>query len=597
MRYPYAPLLAMLALAGPAGAQGLLGLPLTGDGSSGATRAPVASAPAPSDTGPNATVPTDVSSPIPRPAKVGTGAAPPGNATQGPQAFDYSVNLNSDVFGAQLFTGSFPGRGAARFNPDYQIAIGDSLQLHLWGAFEFESLFTVDAQGNIFLPRVGPVHVLGVRNKELQTTVEAAVHRVFRTNVFTYANLAGAQPVRVFVGGFVNRPGLYNGTSMDSLLQFLDQAGGINPDLGSFLTVQVKRGPLVRATLNLYDFLLDGRIPLVQLADGDVIFVPSRLSTVKATGVVANARRFEFPGKNISMSDLMSLTKPLAQATHARVTRNTGTTINIEYYPVEGADKVMLADGDTVEFTSDRKPGTITVRVEGEHLSAQEYVLAYGARLGEVMKQIKYSDRSDIDSIQLFRPSVRERQRVMLQAALKSLQSAALTARSGTSDEAQLRKTESDLLLQWVDRAQKIEPPGQVFIATAAERDKLLLESGDVIRIPSRDGLVLVNGEVLFPNAIAFEPKIGIDDYIRRAGGYTQNANTSRIVIAHRDGSFDDLSGESSSFFGGETPPAIRPGDEILVLPKIDVKSRQITKDWTQILFQIAVTTKVILGL
>jgi len=41
----------------------------------------------------------------------------------------------------------------------------------------------------------------------------------------------------------------------------------------------------------------------------------------------------------------------------------------------------------------------------------------------------------------------------------------------------------------------------------------------------------------------------------------------------------------------------VRSGDEILVLPKIDVKSRQITKDITQILFQIAVIAKVILDL
>ena len=38
-------------------------------------------------------------------------------------------------------------------------------------------------------------------------------------------------------------------------------------------------------------------------------------------------------------------------------------------------------------------------------------------------------------------------------------------------------------------------------------------------------------------------------------------------------------------------------GDEILVLPKIDVKSRQVAKDLTQILYQIAVSAKVVLGL
>ena len=42
---------------------------------------------------------------------------------------------------------------------------------------------------------------------------------------------------------------------------------------------------------------------------------------------------------------------------------------------------------------------------------------------------------------------------------------------------------------------------------------------------------------------------------------------------------------------------SVRPGDEILVLPKIDVKSRQIAKDLTQIIYQVAVSAGVVLGL
>jgi hypothetical protein len=41
----------------------------------------------------------------------------------------------------------------------------------------------------------------------------------------------------------------------------------------------------------------------------------------------------------------------------------------------------------------------------------------------------------------------------------------------------------------------------------------------------------------------------------------------------------------------------MRAGDEVLVLPKIDVKSRQIWKDMTQIIYQLAVSAKVVLGL
>lgn len=516
---------------------------------------------------------------------------------QPPQTFDYSANQASDVFGANLFTGAFAREGATQFNPDYAVAVGDKIQVRLWGAFDFDAPLTVDAQGNLFLPHAGPVKVLGVRNQELQRLVEAALGKVFKSNVFSYASLAAAQPVRIFVSGFVNRPGLYSGTSMDSLLHYLDQAGGIDPDRGSFLSVQIKRGAQVRATINLYDFLLNGTLPLTQLTDGDVIFVAPRQNTVKVSGLTANAKRFEFTDSTRTVADLAKVAKPKATATHVRVVRNTGATKNTEYYPLADAASVLLQNGDDVEFTSDKKPGTITVRVEGEHLSPQEYVLPYGARMGELLQNIQYSERSDQDSLQLFRVSVKERQRQMLQTSLKSLETAALTARSGTSDEARLRKEEADLLLQWVDRAKKIEPSGQVVIAQADTRGSLLLENGDILRVPTKDGLVLVSGEVLFPNAVAFNTGLSLDDYVRRAGGYTQNAETSRLVVARRDGSFTEAVGDSGTFSLGNGNVAIRAGDEILVLPKIDVKSRQIWKDMTQIIYQIAVSAKVVFGL
>jgi protein involved in polysaccharide export with SLBB domain len=522
--------------------------------------------------------------------------AAPEPRTQPPQFYDYSANLNSDVFGANLFTGAFARQGTTQFNPDYAITVGDQIQVRLWGAFNFDAALTVDPKGNIFLPNAGPVQVMGVHNKDLQHLVESAVGKVFRSNVSSYASLAAAQPVRVFVGGFVNRPGLYSGTSMDSLLHYLDQAGGIDPERGSFLAVQVKRGQQVRATANLYDFLLNGTMPLVQLADGDVIFVASRQNTVKVSGLAANAKRFEFTNSTCSVADLMQIAKPRATATHVRVVRNTGSVRNTEYYPLADATQIALKNSDELEFTSDKKPGTITVRVEGEHLSAQEYVLPYGTRMAELIKNIQFSERSDQASLQLFRLSVKERQKMMLQTSLKSLEAAALTARSGTSDEARLRKEEAELLLQWVDRAKKIEPSGQVVIAQAETRNDLLLENGDVIRVPVLDGLVLVSGEVLFPNAIAFDKALSLDDYIRRGGGYTQNADSARIIVARRDGSFTEAGGDKGFFSisNSSSNTTVRAGDEILVLPKIDVKSRQIWKDLTQIIYQIAVSARIV---
>lgn len=508
------------------------------------------------------------------------------------QTQDQLNNQASDVFGAMLFTGAFSQPGATQFNPDYAISIGDQIQVRLWGAFTFEQTVTVDPRGNIFLPHAGPVQVLGVRNQALQAVVQAAVRSTFRNNVSSYASLAAAQPVRVFVGGNVNRPGLYNGTSMDSVLRYLDMAGGVDPERGSYLQVQVKSGQTVKANINLYDFLLQGTIPMVQLADGDVIFVPPNGQRVNVKGLVVNAKRFEFTEQKQTVAQLMELAKPLPEATHVRVARNTGTVRNTEYYPLTEASVITLADGDELEFTADKKPGTITVRVEGEHDSSQEYVLPYGTPMGTLLEQIQRSSHSDMASVQLFRESVKLRQKEMLNTSLLNLEMSLLTARSASTDEARLRKEEADLALQWVKRAKEIEPIGQVQIAKASQLSSILLENGDVIRIPRKDDLVLVSGEVLFPNAVAFEANMSVEGYIDRAGGFTQKADNARVVVARRDGSFEQIN--PKRLFANTD---IYAGDQILVLPQVDEKKRQFWKDMTQIMFQIAVSAKVVFGL
>jgi len=160
-----------------------------------------------------------------------------------------------------------------------------------------------------------------------------------------------------------------------------------------------------------------------------------------------------------------------------------------------------------------------------------------------------------------------------------------LTARSGTTDESLLRQNEAKLMLEWVGRARIIEPLGQVVIAQAQRRDELVLENGDIVRVPAKNGLVLVQGEVQFPNAVAFDTRYNIKDYIKRAGGYSQKADTTRIIVAHLDGTYEEAG----------TSSRIRPGDNIFVLAKLDSKPRQFWKDIVQIIFQVALAAKVVL--
>src|SRR3546814_10075444 len=83
---------------------------------------------------------------------------------------------------------------------------------------------------------------------------------------------------------------------------------------------------------------------------------------------------------------------------------------------------------------------------------------------------------------------------------------------------------------------------------------------------------------------------MSVGDYINRAGGFTNNANGARIIVERQDGSFARAEDDTRMLQFGSKKSPIQQGDEILVLPKIDVKSRQIFKEMTQILYQIAVS-------
>jgi hypothetical protein len=198
---------------------------------------------------------------------------------------------------------------------------------------------------------------------------------------------------------------------------------------------------------------------------------------------------------------------------------------------------------------------------------------------------------SNSEGIQLYRESVAERQKDMLQASLTALEQSVLTARSSTKEEAQLRKAEADIMLQWITKARLVEPKGQVILSKGYEADKIILQQGDRIVVPSNKNLVMVHGEVLFPTAIAFNKDLTIDDFIAKSGGTNRGSSDFNIVIMRPNGEFIDANSDL------DEDDYVNPGDEIFVLAEPDSKSLQLTKDLTQIMYQIAVSAAVVIAL
>jgi len=494
-------------------------------------------------------------------------------------------NDTIDVFGNNLFNGNFTHNSHHRYNPSYRVDIGDVISLKMWGAFDFVSNVVVDSKGNIFIPRVGVIKVIGIQNDKLNSKINKEVKRVFKKSVFVYATLESFQPVSIFVTGAVNQPGLYDGLSSDSIIQFIDKAKGINSLSGSYRNISVLRNNIVDHTIDLYNFILKGEIKKFQFRTGDVIFVKSVRNYIEIEGDVKRAQRFEIKGNAIKLKDILKAVLPNPTLTNFTVTRfNDNNEKNISIYPIKDNLDMLILNGESINFIPDNTAQQIQIEISGEHANTHTLIVNKGTTLEDVYKQLKFSDMSDTSNFQLFRKSIAARQKALIDAQLDDLAAKTLTVGSLTAEEALIRKQESALVLNFIQRAKKAEPKGQVVINKDSNLSQIYLEDGDNIFIPKKSNMVIVQGEVMLPGAQTYVNDLTFDDYITSCGGFNYRANTEQVLIIQKNGRVVSYDADSYS-----SSYKVLPGDSILVMGKVDKKYLQVIKDITQIVYQIAV--------
>ncbi len=89
----------------------------------------------------------------------------------------------------------------------------------------------------------------------------------------------------------------------------------------------------------------------------------------------------------------------------------------------------------------------------------------------------------------------------------------------------------------------------------------LLLEEGDVIKVPKRLQTVQLFGEVYFPKKVRYDGKYKFRNYIHGAGGFTAQALKRRSYIVYANGEVKN----TKKVFFFNSYPAVRPGAEIYV--------------------------------
>lgn len=492
-------------------------------------------------------------------------------------------------FGSTLFKGHFANTYSDTINNDYKIAPGDRIIIRIWGVKTYDDVLIVDQHGNIFLPEIGPIQVNGISNSQLQSIVKTKVSEVFTDSLKVYVNLQSAQPVGVFVTGFVTNPGHYAGGMLDSLLTYLDRAGGIDYSRGTFRNIVVKRDNNIIAKFDLYDFLLNGQKPLVQLKEGDVILVGQKETEVAVSGLVKQEALFELKSGKAEHKGqkLLEMASPSNKVSHVSVS-GVRNNIPIHYYlSLNDFKDFELVNGDSVDFVADVKGQTIIVKISGSITGASRYPIKKTTTLRDLLSYIEVEkELADVNNLYIKRRSVAEQQKITLQTSLRRLEQSALTSTSSSVDEAKIRVDEATLIQDFVKRANSLKPDGIVVVSRGGVIQDIRLEDGDEIIIPQTNDVVMISGEVMMPKAITYEEGLSLDDYLAAAGGVSNRADSELILIAKANGEV-----------GLASDLGISRGDQILVMPRFDSKNMQLAKDIMQIIYQLAVATKVVVDI
>lgn len=512
-------------------------------------------------------------------------------------------------FGAELVTPAQdqPAEPNPLIPPDYVVKAGDEIVVTLWGSVDADVRSVVDRSGRVTIPRVGPVLVAGVRYADLPAAISQRVAQVFR-NFQLSVSLGVLRAQRIYVTGFVARPGAYSVSPLASVTQALLQAGGPSA-AGSFRAIELRRGSGRVAELDLYDFLLKGdRGADRPLQAEDVIHVGALGTQVALIGSVNRPAIFELkPGETVA--DLLRMAgswSAVGDRSRLAVERlDERASSRITQLPMPAMANAGLSNGDVVRAFSavdvalPVQRQNKRVRVEGEVLRPGEYILPPSSTIADALAEAGGLTAAAYPfGTEFTRESVRATQQLNYDRALRDLEvdlarNASTQRAANAGEEAAQLAARDAANTRLVASLRELRPNGRIVLQLspmARELPPLALEDGDRIFVPPRPTSVGVFGSVFNGGNYLYSDGREVTDYLNLAGGPTKGADASSTFVIRANGSVISGQQQKAHWVGGGGSLSglkAEPGDTVFVPEEINKTTFvQAAKDWTQILYQ-----------
>lgn len=511
-------------------------------------------------------------------------------------------------FGAELVTleQDQPSEPSPLVPPDYALKTGDEILVTLWGSVDADVRLVVDRSGRVTIPRVGPVLVAGVRYADLPAVISERVAQVFR-NFRLSVTIGALRAQRVYISGFVARPGIYNVSPLATVTQALLQAGGPSA-AGSFRAIEVRRGRERVTELDLYDFLLRGDRGADRVLQAeDVIHVAALGTQVALIGSVNRPAVFELKAGE-TVNDLLRMAggfSPIGDRSRLALERlDERASTRVAELPMPASSSAALTSGDVlrafsvVDVSLPVQRQNKRVRIEGEVLRPGEYVLPPQSTIADALAQAGgLTSAAYPFGTEFTRESVRATQQQNYDRALRDLEvdlarNASTQRAANPAEEAAQFAARDTANTRLVASLRALRPNGRIVLQLtpgARELPPLALEDGDRLYVPPRPSSVGVFGSVFNGGNYLHDEGRLINDYLGLAGGPTRGADTSSSFVIRANGSVVSGRQQSANWIVGGSLAGLKaePGDTVFVPEEINKTTFvQGAKDWTQILYQ-----------
>lgn len=387
---------------------------------------------------------------------------------------------------------------------NYKLGPGDEVIVDIWGATQSTAKDVISPDGYINVENLGLVYLNGMTIKEADAYLKEQFGQI-------YEGINGEQPsanikltlgqirtIQVRVMGEVENPGTYSLSAFASVFHALYQAGGVN-EIGTLRAIKVSRGNSVIITLDVYDYLLNGKTgDDIRLEDGDVITVDTYNCLVNVEGKVKRPMFYEM--------------------------KQTETV----------ADLLKYAGG----FTRDAYRGDVRIERMGER-ERQIFTLDdrqqkdFAVRDGDIMTvdsiRDTYENLVEVKGA-LFRPG-----KFQYGGEIKTVKDLISKAGGLTPDafvnRALLNRRLPDMTMENLS----VDVKG-IMAGTTAD---IQLRPNDILFVPSINDveetkLLMIYGEVAFPGKYRYAANTTIEDLILLAGGLKDKASTVKIDVARR---------------------------------------------------------------